>query len=111
MGRLSNVVTKSVSSIKQDIVMRITLLDENMEVDDKWQEVHDQLQGMSVHVAASWVEMAEMALESGALSEEMLALDNWLLAKAVVDCWCRARHYAPLSDVTKQEFDNLYKFI
>lgn len=77
----------------------------------KLNTTYNQIDEMLVDVKKTLYQMTRGALASGALSEEMKEEDNWLLARAVIDIWCQARHYAPLHGKTKREFGNLSHFI
>ena len=77
---------------------------------EKFKQVKEQINEMLENSKQTMYEMAQNALNSGALSDEMME-DNYLLAKAIIDIWCRKRLYAPLSRYTKKEVNNLAKFI
>lgn len=77
----------------------------------KKQEVQQQLKDLRNDIYIKWLSSLEDAANSGAISDDMKQADNWLLAKAIVDSFCRNRPYSPLSDSTTEEFDNLYHFI
>ncbi len=81
-----------------------------MTKEQKFKQVKEQINEMLENSKQTMYEMAQQALNSGALSDEMLE-DNYLLAKAIIDIWCRKRPYAPLSRFTKKEVNNLAKFI
>jgi len=81
-----------------------------MTKEEKFKQVKKQINEMLEQSKKTMYEMAQQALNSGVLSDEMLE-DNYLLAKAIIDIWCRKRPYAPLSRFTKKEVNNLAKFI
>ena len=80
-----------------------------MTKEEKFKQVKEQINEMLEGSKQTMYEMAQTALNSNALSDDMLG-DNYLLAKAIIDIWCRKRPCAPLSDFAS-EFNNLAKFI
>ena len=84
-----------------------------MTKEQKFKQVKKQIDEMLENSKQTMYEMAQNALNSGALSDDMLE-DNYLLAKAIIDIWCRKRPYAPPfyspSSFIK-EVNNLAKFI
>ena len=80
-----------------------------MTKEEKFKQVKEQINEMLESSKQTMYEMAQTVLNSNALSDDMLG-DNHLLAKAIIDIWCRKRPYAPLSDFAS-EFNNLAKFI
>ncbi len=74
-------------------------------------EVQQQLEKFRNDIYISWLQSLDQADNSGSISDDMKQEGNWLLAKAIVDSFCRTRPYSPLSASTKKEFDNLYHFI
>jgi len=81
-----------------------------MTKEEKLRQVKEQIGEILERSKQTMYEMAQDALNSGALSDEMLE-DNYLLARAIIDIWCRKRSYAPLSSDYASEVDNLAKFI
>jgi len=80
-----------------------------MTKEQKFKQVKKQITEMLINAEQTLHEMAWTALNSGALSDEMLE-DNYLLTEAIIDIWCRKRPYEPSSNFTK-EVKNLAKFI
>ena len=79
--------------------------------DKKLTQVRQQLAEMTQDVERELNRMLEQASTSGALSDEMKKMDDYLLAKAIWDIWCQKREYRPLAPDTKAEFENLAHFI
>jgi len=78
--------------------------------DEKLAEVRKQIGEMIQDVERELNRMLDQASASGALSDEMKKLEDYLLAKALFDIWCQKREYAPLAPDTKAEFANLRIF-
>ncbi len=74
-------------------------------------EVQQQLETLRDDIYISWLQSLDQADNSGAISDSMKKENNWLLAKAIIDSFCRTRPYSPLSASTVEEFNNLYHFI
>jgi len=78
---------------------------------EKKKEVRSQFKRMLKDTEQTLGEMLVAIEHSGALSDDLKAPDNYLLAKAIFDIWCQKRQYSGLSDVTRKEFANLAHFI
>jgi len=76
----------------------------------KIKEVKGQIKEITRKVEEDLNQMLEQASRCGALSEEMKKLDNWLLAKALIDIWCQKRVYKP-TQIYEKDFKNLAYFI
>lgn len=74
-------------------------------------EVQRQLKEISDDVNKRWLSSIDIVDKSGALSEEMIQEGSWLLAKSIVDAFCKQRPYSALSASTRKEFNNLYHFL
>ncbi|MHA1396173.1 MAG: hypothetical protein ACTSSF_00385 [Candidatus Heimdallarchaeaceae archaeon] len=82
-----------------------------MTEEQKLKQVKEQINEMLENSKQTMYEMAQQALNSGACSNDMLE-DNYLLAKAIIDIWCRKRPYKPpLFSPFAKEVNNLAKFI
>lgn len=57
------------------------------------------------------MQMASSAIKSKAIPEHWMRKDNYLLMKAVMDCYCQERPYSMLDKAHQKEVDNLLKFI
>lgn len=69
-----------------------------------------QIENMMVDAEKEMLGMLDKALNSGKLSDEVLE-DNFLLAKAIIDIWCKKRPYEPLSEITQRENSKIAKLL
>ncbi len=65
-----------------------------MTKEQKFKQVKEQINEKLENSKQTMYEMAQNALNSKALPHEMLE-DNYLLAKIVIDIWCKKRPYKP----------------
>lgn len=72
---------------------------------------HEQIDTMARDVIKTWHEMLDEAISSGSVPAEYIEDGNYLLVKAVIDCWCQKRRYRPLHLQTQKEFKNIACFI
>lgn len=79
-----------------------------MKTTEKRNQSVAQIDEMLAKVKRSLIEKLDQAIKSGSVPEEYMESDNYLLAKAVFDSWCRERQFSGLNKRTREEFDNIH---
>lgn len=77
---------------------------------EKITQVHTQFEEMLGNVRKSLLVKLKQAMASGAVPDEYVESDNYLLAKAIFDSWCRERTFSfeGMNKQTQKEFDNIH---
>ena len=79
-----------------------------MTKEEKIAEAKNQIDVMLADVRDCMHQQVEKIAASGAMPDEYLEIGSFLLAKSAFYCMCKNNPYAPHSEVTEKQFNNIY---